>query len=326
MDVIPASQFEAAVAPAYEDAEPLDAIEAFRLPLTRRVPRPHLHRRRRERIQKDLPIVLAEGDSWLAFPLGRRGNIVDWLRNIGRGILVVEDEASSGDEAVAMLSGDAKLRLLDKRLRRNDFDILLFSGGGNDIVGKYDMPYFLRKREQADRSWRDVFLQERFDRRLAQVRNAYLDLVELAMEFSVNKHLRLVTHTYDIAVPSPRGVEVLFGLYKSGPWMYPHLVEKEIHESEWQEAIARHMLTSFATMLHDVADHLPDYVAPHLSDRAAGRLTVVSTQGTLQPDREEDWRDEIHPSSDGFRRITERIWNEGVIPNLEGLRRAYQSV
>ena len=106
--------------------------------------------------------VLAEGDSQLAYPrkyivAGSAANIVDQLSK--KRDLLIYSSASNGDEAVAMLSGDQKFSLL-KRIQNNQFDFLLFSGGGNDIVGRYDFD-FLIKKMVSGMTWRDCINNER---------------------------------------------------------------------------------------------------------------------------------------------------------------------
>ena len=100
-----------------------------------------------KRTYRELKTILAEGDSWFAYPpkyivFGAANNVVDCLKKDYREAFLIDDIASNGDEAVAMLSGDSKMELL-RRISEDKFDILLFSGGGNDIVGRYDFDCFL---------------------------------------------------------------------------------------------------------------------------------------------------------------------------------------
>ena len=90
--------------------------------------------------------ILAEGDSWFAYPrrffaFGDASNVVQVLGK--KKTYVILTTASNGDEAVIMMSGDQKFSLM-KKLKHIEFDVILFSGGGNDIVGKYDFDFFLK--------------------------------------------------------------------------------------------------------------------------------------------------------------------------------------
>jgi hypothetical protein len=82
--------------------------------------------------------ILAEGDSWFKYPGFLQGGIISRLeRRIGVPILNL---AKAGDEVRYML-GVEERKLLIKHLRKGcpaggSWDVLLFSGGGNDIVDK----------------------------------------------------------------------------------------------------------------------------------------------------------------------------------------------
>jgi hypothetical protein len=78
------------------------------------------------------------------------------------------------------------------------WDVLLFSGGGNDIV---DNPMALWVRAHAPgKSPQQLIHQPRFDAALALVRAGYEDLIALRDAHSPTT--RLVFHTYDFALPS----------------------------------------------------------------------------------------------------------------------------
>jgi hypothetical protein len=253
--------------------------------------------------------VLAEGDSWFAYPpkfllFGGASNVVDCLKEDYGGHFLLDDLSSNGDEAVAMLAGDSKLGML-RRLNEEHFHILLFSGGGNDIVGRYDFDYFLLPKT-ADNTWQDCINRHRFERRLQQIQLAYADLVELTAQYSANPDIRIVTHTYDLAIPSKKGATFLGGLLQvdgGRSWMYPFLMDKGITDPKDQQAIVHHMLTEFKTALQQVAAD------------SRGLLMVIDTHGTVAKN---EWLNEIHPNSQGFRKVAEKIYREGIEPLLSG--------
>ena len=252
--------------------------------------------------------VLAEGDSWFAYPpkfilFGAPSNVVDWLKEKHSDTLLIDDISSNGDEAVAMMSGDSKLEFL-RRLNEQHFDILLFSGGGNDIVGRYDFDYFLLPKTP-NNTWRDCIHTGRFQRRLEMIERAYADLVELVAQYSANRNIRIVTHTYDIPIPTKEGATFFGGLLQvdnGRSWMYPYLMDKGIADPADQRAIARYMLTEFKATLNSVAA------------AANGLITVVDTQGTVV--EEDEWVNEIHPGSKGFAKVAQKIFREGIKPLL----------
>lgn len=242
--------------------------------------------------------VLAEGDSWFAYPrefilAGPAANIVDQLAK--RKDLVIYSTSSNGDEVVTMLSGKEKFSLL-KRLKYSKFDYLLFSGGGNDIVGRYDFDFLIRPWSQGA-TWQDCIDEERLAIKLEQLRGAYKSLCELVAEFSANKEIKIVTHTYDLAIPSEEGFE-LFDIVPMGKsWMYPYLKEKNILDANDRKEIVKYIMIQFKEMLLGI------------ENKYGSILKVVNTQGTLT---ESEWRNEIHPTSAGFKKIADKIYSGGL--------------
>ncbi len=246
-----------------------------------------------ERLVMDNPEavrILAEGDSWFAYPrrfiyFGAPSNVVQILAE--RNYYVIYSTASIGDEVASMMSGEQKFGFT-KRLGTNEFDIILFSGGGNDIVGKYDFDLFLRPRQSAA-LWHDCIDIERLDNKLNLIESVYVELMERVEYYSVNANVKVVSHNYDFCVPSPEGYE-LFDLFPIGEsWIYPFLMEKEFTDSAEQQAVIRFMLTRFGERLARVEQNYP------------GKLFIAHTQGTLTANQ---WRNEIHPSPAGFRKIS----------------------
>ncbi|MDC5818992.1 peptidase C14 [Vibrio europaeus] len=250
-----------------------------------------------DRYTPDKIRILAEGDSWFNYPrryfiFGKDANVIDHLAD--RNNLLIYNTSSNGDEAIDMISGDEKLSLL-KRLSHNEFDLLLFSGGGNDIVGRYDFGFFIREK-QPGMDWQQCILEHRVEMKLKQIENAYRVLCELTMEYSKNPDIKIVTHTYDFVQPNPTGFE-LFDIIPVGKsWVYPYLKAKKITDANEQERIINHLLTRFKQRLIEVAN---DYEV----------LTVVDTQGLLNSDQ---WRNEIHPTSEGFGVVADHIYHQAI--------------
>ena len=122
--------------------------------------------------------MLIEGDSWFAFPMWLRTNIIAELKNINQDKIVQLDLSTSGDEARQMLCGDEFAELYRILAQENlEFDCILFSGGGNDIVST-NLPVLLNT-YVAGNTWEDCLNMPRFRRRLHEIENAYLDLADL---------------------------------------------------------------------------------------------------------------------------------------------------
>lgn len=239
--------------------------------------------------------ILAEGDSWFAYPkkylvFGGDSNIIDHLGD--KNDLLIYGTSSNGDEAVAMISGEQKLTLA-KRLSYNHFDYLLFSGGGNDIVGKYDFDFFIRKQKKG-MSWQDCIIDERVKLKMSQIKSSYEFLCEFVRDYSKNKNIKIVTHTYDFAIPQNKGTHLFDIIPITGPWVYPYLKEKNILDSNDQREIVKYLLKKFKSTIKSV-------------EKKYSNLTVVDTQGTL---KDNEWRDEIHPTSKGFGKISKKIYKK----------------
>lgn len=241
--------------------------------------------------------ILAEGDSWFAYPrryflFGKDANIIDHLGD--KDDLVVYNTSSNGDEAVSMLSGEQKFSLI-KRLSHNEFDYLLFSGGGNDIVGRFDFDFFI-KNNTGGLTWQECIHKERVKLKISQIKASYEMLCELTKDYSKNDQIKIITHTYDDIQPRDEGFE-LFDLIPLGKaWIYPFLMKKEIENPDDQRNIVNHLLDKFRSAIFDVAQKYEYF-------------TVVDTQGTVNVD---EWRNEIHPTPSGFRKIAEKIYEQGI--------------
>jgi hypothetical protein len=226
--------------------------------------------------------AVAEGDSWFDYPVPFfGGGLVPRLeRRLGVPILNL---AEAGDEVRFMLGVDQRRRLAntlrDGCPAGGPWDVLLFSGGGNDIVSN---PLALWLRD-----WRAGALpaaqidQPRFDAALALVRAGYEDLIVLRDSVSPNTHL--VFHAYDYAIPDGRGICHL------GPWLKPAFDLRGFPTLADSTPVVREMLRQFAAMLKS----LP-----------ASGVTVIDGQGTLSPGKA-SWHNELHPSKAGFERFAD---------------------
>ncbi len=237
--------------------------------------------------------ILAEGDSWFAYPrrfiaFGPAANVIQILGE--RRYYLIYSTASIGDEAATMLTGEQKFGFT-KRLATSEFDIVLFSGGGNDIVGRYDFDFFLKPRDSAAH-WQDCIDLVRLNNKLDLIESVYIELMERVEYYSLNPEVKVVSHNYDFCLPSPEGYE-LFDLFPIGEsWLYPYLNEKKFFDLEEQKAVIRFMLSRFAERLEAVRR------------RYESVLHIAPTQGTLS---ESQWRNEIHPTPAGFRKISSVI-------------------
>ena len=164
--------------------------------------------------------IVAEGDSWFAYPrkwilFGADINILHHLEDQISGSKAVNllRLSSSGDEALDMTSGK-QFKKLYKILKKNNnhIDFLMFSAGGNDIVGKNDMLPLLNQYQEGF-SELDCVHQERFSQKLDSIILSYRRLIALCED--IVPSAKIITHTYDIAKPWNQGAEFFWGLIKN---------------------------------------------------------------------------------------------------------------
>jgi hypothetical protein len=222
--------------------------------------------------------ILAEGDSWFDYPVPLfGGGVIPRLeRLLGVPILNL---AKAGDEVRFML-GVEERKILSHQLQQGNpaggpWDVLLFSGGGNDIV---DNPMALWIRDFDPQLPAAAHLiQPRFDAALALVRAGYEDAIAFRDRFSPKTHL--VFHTYDFAIPDGRGICF------QGPWLRP--------------AFDSHGFPKTGTVARDVVRTMLTQFAAMLAGLETDNVTVINGQGTLSP-VPASWHNELHPSSTGF--------------------------
>lgn len=260
------------------------------------------------RMQPQWPVVVSEGDSWFDYPFHR--SVVTWLDDPRD----TADEAQStpwslfrlehsGDEVVSMLTGGQRLQLRDA-FDRYPVSALLFSGGGNDIAGPELLP--LLNPCQPGFKAADCLNQTRLDRRLGQIKAAYLDLIDLVASSASAKRapVHIYAHGYDYAPPSPRGVRIL-DLIQIGPWMLPYLLQCGIMDPALQMDVVRLLIDHFNNLLADLA---ATSKAPCIFHHIDCRNLVPKGE----------WKNEIHPTRDGYRPVA-KAFATALQPQFPGL-------
>lgn len=226
--------------------------------------------------------IFAEGDSWFDYPVPLfGGGVVPRLeRRLGVPILSL---AKAGDEVRNMM-GVVERQVLAKQFREGSpaggaWDVLLFSGGGNDIVGN-PMALWIQDFDDTVPP-ANLISKSRFTAALDLVRVGYEDLIAMRDTLSPSTHLAF--HGYDFAIPDGRGI---CGM---GPWLKPSFDLRRFPAVPPAMTVVRAMLVQFAAMLQSLAASHND-------------VTFINTQGTLPPVTS-SWHNELHPSRNGFNKI-----------------------
>ena len=265
--------------------------------------------RREQRLRSQLaqgdtrPLLVAEGDSWFQFPFLVR-EIIDHL---GRDYLIACSGAA-GDRAQNMVFGDIGRRqaeyLVDLRRHKDRAKAFLFSAAGNDIIGEDieggDNVSVLRKilkRPSAQNpTVAGIIDAAELGRRLTFLESAYRTVVANIRAEPGLERLPIVVHGYDYPFPHPwgdrDGRNPLWA--DRDQWLGSAFAHHGIGDGALRRDTIRFLIDALYGMLHRVA-----------GDPAATGIHVVDCRGAM-PDVG-DWVDEIHGTSEGFRKVTERF-------------------
>jgi lysophospholipase L1-like esterase len=233
----------------------------------------------------DWKVVLSEGDSWFSFAdvIGR----LDDPQDLGdpkyqRPWCLLRLERA-GDEVMTILSGAQRSKLRDY-FSRWKIDALLFSGGGNDIIGPDLLP--LLRPYHLGMAAQDLVAFSRFERRLRQIQDCYRELLDLLAD--APQETTVFVNSYDYVVPSDRPVKLVGIVTVAGPWMLPYFDKRAIPPA-LQAEVVKILIDGFCAAIDQVA----------AESRGVGRLVRVETRGVVQ----NDWKDEIHPARKGSMRV-----------------------
>ena len=248
------------------------------------------------------PMFLAEGDSWFNKFYPARGNLLEQLDLTQRTHLL--DHSWSGDKADDMFAPN-RIDAIAQYLDLYPFRAILLSAGGNDVIGNIGA--------LLAGSGNTATLSN------AAVESAFDDVEDLLRNFcrarstsTRNAATRIFIHAYDFVVPRNAPVKGKI----AGPWVYPRLMTQGVTNQTVQKNIVSELLTRWLARLSTLAD-------PNSAQHIAG-LHVFLTQGILTPanpndtGRSADWEDEIHPTINGYRKITTQLVNPTLNAILAG--------
>lgn len=228
--------------------------------------------------------ILAEGDSWFKYVIGKA--VIFQLEKLLK--VNIQNLASPGDEISEMLN-PTHLKRLAVLLKRGPtkgwkYDCMLFSGGGNDLVGRDRFHKWINPYKRGMTA-KQLLNQKAITGALNILEASFLELIAIRDANSPKTHLFF--HGYDFVIPDGRRACWL------GPWMQPGLVFRKVPKSKRKEVV-KLFLEQFDKRLDSIA-------------KKHQRVTGIQTQGTLS---EKDWANELHPKNSGFKKIAKVFQSE----------------
>lgn len=242
--------------------------------------------------------MLAEGDSWFSFGSLLGNNLLNRLAFERR--TLVTSTARPGDTLKHMADwwGDPDFAaLVDGGPHGNrawEFDAILLSGGGNDLIDAVndrvvDQQLLRKLLPGSDPGMpEDCVHADAWDLFEGYLRANFGMVLQLAANSARNGATPIFVHTYDY--PTPNDAPAALG---SGPWLLPAMVAHNIPEP----------------MHQPLADHLIERLAHVVRTLGLANVHVIDTLGTLvraAPDsrgNSNDWLNEIHPNAGGYRKL-----------------------
>lgn len=229
--------------------------------------------------------ILAEGDSWMRYAAGF--SVIWHLEKIDKRNRICA-LASPGDELSEIVYGK-QLKRLERELRRGPgrnrkYDVLIFSAGGNDLLGKGRFGNYLKPYVKG-MTPKQVLDARILSKALDLLDVGYSKLLQLRAKKSPKT--KIYINSYDFAQPGKGGV------CGRGPWMEPGLVDAGVPPKMWSD-VAAEFLKLYRKRLKKL-------------EKDNKRFIVMETQGVLEVN---EWANEIHPTKNGFKKIARVFQNK----------------
>lgn len=243
--------------------------------------------------------ILAEGDSWFTIGAIPSSNLLYELRLKKRTIAL--NLGYPGDTIANLSQLSANTEFTRRLVHPNwasDWDALLLSGGGNDLIDQAadiirSTPTGTGKKaaDYVDAARLAIFkdgVQAGF-RRIVALRD---------LDTSPNKGKPIVTHTYDYPTPRPSPAHFII-VPITKPWMHPVFERYQVPKA-MRIKVADLLLDALAEALLELGNELPAF---HVVDT---RNTLVRADIDAKGNSG-DWLNEIHPNGDGYRKIANKL-------------------
>jgi len=256
--------------------------------------------RRRVKRGEDLPILVSEGDSWFQFPFLVK-EVVDRLKDD----YLIWSVGAAGDTAENMVFGPIRRRKTEymKALKKQQNSVrgFMFSAAGNDIIGQdpdTGRPVLLDLIKPFNGNENDIeghINMPLLEERLAFLKRAYEKVIGDVRADAAFHRLPIFIHGYDYAFPYPWHDDPRRPIHASkNEWLGQPLDQRGIHNREQRRNIIRFMI-----------DRLYDMLGTLSQDSLEKQVWLVDCREAMP--EVDDWIDEIHGTSKGFKKVAKRF-------------------
>ncbi|MEO1728476.1 MAG: hypothetical protein AAFR95_15755, partial [Bacteroidota bacterium] len=257
------------------------------------VKRKRRNRRFRRNFDPNRPTVVAEGDSWVLYPW----KLQDVAEHLAKATNL-SSVGAAGDELKDIVTEQQHLDAINKLTRDGrPPSALVFSAGGNDILGARFKGFLKRYSDGYDPGQNpERFLDfEAINNAFEHIEDHYSTFFdEMAGAYP---EVAIYVHGYDYAEPGGNGEPIqavpFHQITGSGDWLSEALEGKHIFAEEDQDGIIRVLVNRYNTRLQEI-----------VSKRSPTEpIRYIDARGIVK----EDWANEIHPNTEGFRRVAEEF-------------------
>lgn len=258
-------------------------------------------RRRLNRGEK-LPILVSEGDSWFQFPFLIK-EVIDQLEKD----YLIWSVGAAGDTALNMVLGDQKRGqaeyLLALRSQQENVKGFVFSAAGNDILGEDpstgESALFSIIKDYQTGQDNNPHAHINFSvlgEKLSFLKSAYQTVIGNIRVEPGFESLPIFVHGYDYVFPYPWGDDDPRNpIYAAkDQWLGKAFARRRYPTSPLRRDIMKILIDSLYDMLASVA-----------GDSAQTQVWLVNCRGAMP--NVTDWNDEIHGTSDGFKKVSTRF-------------------
>ena len=243
---------------------------------------------------------LAEGDSWFTIGAIPSSNLLYEMRLKKRAVILNLGYPGDTISNIAQLSANTEFsRRLAHPNWASDWDAILMSGGGNDLIDR--AADIIRKLPSGSSGTKatDYIDGDNLMAFQNAVKEGFHKIVALRdSASSPSRGKPIIVHTYDYPTPRPSPANFLI-VPITKPWMHPVFDRCKVPKALRIKVAAR-LLDSLAKALLELEQELPAF---HVVDT---RKSLIRADIDAKGNRG-DWLNEIHSNSDGYRKIADLL-------------------